>query len=124
MITIKKHWVLSLSILLSLSMALPFCCHLDISELFSHHKEMQVHSGHGQHSDANDCKCGHEFVKDYQKTKKVTDSQIVSFSSAVALHGRVLLPVNTDVLLGSFIQPGILSNSGPPLHLLISVFLN
>lgn len=125
MITAKKHWVLSLGILLSLSLALPFCCHIDMSERFSHHKEMQAHSGHGQHSDASDCKCGHEFVKDYQKNKKLVNTQYFPGPLGIELLDSTVPPIVLD-LPSSFLkfQPGLLNHNGPPLHLLFSVFLN
>ena len=124
----KTYWILSLSVLLSLSLILPYCWHSDISEVFFHQKEMAAHSMHGEHSNADDtgsCDCGHEFVKDFQKTKKVvtgsntrllltgisTQKFTIQFFDQLALHLKV-------------VQPGILIDTGPPIHVLNSVFLN
>jgi|SRR5690625_52697 len=126
--TRKPYWIVSLSVLLSLSLILPYCCHADISELFSHHQEMPAYAMHGQHSDSGtdgaQCDCGHEFVKDYQKTKKIANSQTLSFSPAVASQDLLLVSPSGDFVSIPKVQPGILSNSGPPIHLLNSVFLD
>ena len=124
----NTYWIVTLGFILSLTLVLPFCGHADISELFSHHQEMSAHAMHGQHSDSDtdgaQCDCGHEFVKDYQKTKKIANSQTLSFSSAVASQDRLLVPSSGDFISIPKIQPGILSDSSPPIHLLYSVFLN
>ncbi len=120
----NTYWILSLCVLLSLSLALPYCCHTDLSELFSHQTEMASHASHGQNSDAQQCDCGHEFVKDYQKTKKVAHSQTFLLSSVVALQVQELFPVTAHVLSIPKLQPGILNDPGPPIHLLNSIFLN
>lgn len=121
----KTYWIASLSLLLSFSLTLPYCCHADISELFSHQQEMPSSMMHGgDHQDAQQCDCGHEFVKDFQKTKKVADSQTFSLSSAIVLSNRLSFTVSADLPVRLVIQPGILSDAGPPIHLLNSVFLN
>ena len=124
----NTYWIVTLGFILSLTLVLPFCGHADISELFSHHQEMSAHAMHGQHSDSDtdgaQCDCGHEFVKDYQKTKNVTDSQTRTLSSAVVLEEQGSPSVTSDVLIKSRIQPEILSDSDPPIHLLNSVFPN
>ncbi|MCW9706222.1 hypothetical protein [Fodinibius salsisoli] len=116
------YWIASLSLLLSLSLALPYCCHADIPELFFHHQPS--HASHSHQSDARQCNCGHELVKDFQKTKKVVSSPTLLLSSDVTLQDRIIFAVSIDFLSIPQIQPGILSDSGPPLHLLNSVFLN
>jgi hypothetical protein len=122
----NTYWIVSLSFLLSLSLALPVCCHADMSELFSHHQETSAHAAHGQQSDSDtqSCDCGHEFVKDYQKTKKA-GSQRAPLSSPVVPSKDNVIPVypNTEFTYIAF-QQGVLSDSGPSLHLLNSVFLN
>jgi len=124
----NTYWIVSLSVVLSLSMVLPYCCHADISELFSHHQEMPAHAMHGQHSDSGtdgaQCDCGHEFVKDFQKTKKVVSSLTLPPSLAGLPLEGISFPVNSHFLSIRVIQPGILSDSGPPIHLLNGVFLN
>lgn len=121
----NTYWMISLSIVLSFSLVLPICCNANVSELFSHHQEMPNHAMHGQQSDAEQCDCGHELVKDYQKTKKVVNSQPQLLFSAVASPTAVSFSFDTDFRsISAQIQPGIISNSGPPLHLLNSVFLN
>jgi hypothetical protein len=121
----NKYCILSLSLLLSFSLVLPNCCHADISELFSHNQEMSSDMMHGQHQDAQQCDCGHDFVKDYQKTKKVVNSQNWSFGDAVALSDLFKLPARIHFPLKPIsTQPGLLDDSGPALHVLISVFLN
>jgi hypothetical protein len=123
----KTYWIISLSLLLSFSMVLPVCCEADISELFSHQQKTAAHATHGQHSDEDNesCACGHERVKDFQKTKKVVAGPNVSSSSAGLFSEASPISYSNKGLL-SFLpmQRGVLTDTGPPLHLLNSVFLN
>ena len=109
-------------------LALPYCCHVDISELFSHQKEMAAHSMHGEHSNANDtgsCDCGHEFVKDFQKTKKVvTGSSPLLLLTGISAQKFTIQFFDQLALHLKVVQPGILIDTGPPIHVLNSVFLN
>ncbi|MBN2732268.1 MAG: hypothetical protein JXR26_07565 [Balneolaceae bacterium] len=121
----KSYWIVFLSVLLSLSLALPYCCHTDISKLFSHHQEMASHTMHGENSDASKCDCGHEFVKDFQKAKKVVTGQNIPSLQTVALTDKLsFFLFDRAVMRLSAVQPRILADTGPPLHLLNSVFLN
>jgi len=121
----NKYCILSLSLLLSLSLALPYCCHADISELFSHNQEMSSDMMHGQHQDAQQCDCGHEFVKDYQKNKKLVTNQILPVIKAGDFPRRLQIPTSPYLSLRSTqLPPDLLKNSAPALHLLNSVFLN
>lgn len=121
----KSYGLAFLSVLLSLSMALPYCCHADISGLFSHTQDMASHSTHDRHQDAQKCDCGHEFVKDYQKTKKAADSQ----STLLVQHG-LSIPGFSYHLSSQPASPWAASprdnmvDTGPPLYILNSVFLN
>ena len=121
MVKRNTYWIAALSALLSLSLVLPYCCHVDISELLSNHQQAAAHS---QHSDGQQCNCGHKLVKDYQKTKKVASSQTFSLSPAVLIPDRESFSISTDILPFPFIEPGVLRHTGPPLHLLNGVLLN
>lgn len=122
----NTYWIVSLSLLLSLSLALPYCCHADISKLlFSHHQEMSSDVMHGQHQDAQQCDCGHEFVKDFQKTKKiVTGQNALPLLAGVPSRVFSVYPFDHSQVYLALVQPGILADTGPPLHVLNSVFLN
>ena len=123
----KTYCVASLALLLSFSLALPYCCHADISEVFSHQTEMVAHVAHGQHSDTNadTCDCGHELVKDFQKNKKVATGQnVFPLFTGISTQAFTLRLFDKQTLHWVTTQPGILADSGPPLHLLNNVFLN
>jgi len=80
---------------------------------------------HGQHQDAQQCDCGHEFVKDYQKNKKVVTNQVLPVLKLVAVSDELQNHFSAHRSARSIkLPPGLLKNSSPSLHLLISVFLN
>lgn len=118
----KTYWIAALSLLLSFSLVLPYCCHTDISEWSSHHQ--QSHASDSQQSDDEQCNCGHELAKDFQKTNKVVSSPTQLLSSGVIVEDQGIFAINIDFLSFANVQPSILSDSGPPIHLLNSVFLN
>ena len=117
-----------LSAILVLSLAFPICCHSGqmSGSGHNHQTEMSSHAGHNSHSDTGgeSCECGHELVKDYKKTKKNIGSHSLFFSSAFALRVQRFSPVNSDVPVKTRMKPDISSDSGPPIYLQNSVFLN
>ena len=121
----NKNWIVSLALLLSFSLVFPFCCHADISELFSHHQDSSIHAEQTPHQDASDCSCGHELRKDFQKNKKVAAGQQILLPLVkLPTEDAITLHPDQSVLPFSVVQPGILADAAPPLHVLNSVFLN
>lgn len=122
----SKNWIIALSVLLSFSLLLPFCCHTDVTWLFGHQQEMQSHADHSQQPDSMpECNCGHELTKDYQKTKKsMGNPGLISGAAIVLVEQSIPALSKNNALTPILIPPGLLDDSGPPVHLLISVFLN
>lgn len=121
----KTYWITALSILLSLSLALPNCCHAEISALFSHHQQAASHSAHETNPEASSCKCGHELVKDYQKTKKVINGNqklVPALSYDLSVGENKSTPIVSNFFGNKDAYSGI--DYGPPTYLLNSVFLN
>ena len=117
--------MISLSVILALTLALPVCCHADsMTSGHSHQSEMMVESSGHTHSSAHHCECGHDLAKDYQKTKKLANSQPQFFAPIFTLVDQSSSLLSSDFLVKPKIQLRLLRDSGPPIYLLVSVFLN
>lgn len=119
----KTYLAAFLSVVLSFSLALPYCCHADIPEASTQTQVMisQAHQNH--HHSGSDCKCGHELANDYQKNKKTASWSILT----VDLTGEF---ANYIFIRRDYSPISTLENIdfrelySPSLHLLNSVFLN
>jgi hypothetical protein len=125
--TIHKKFVLALSLILSISLALPVAaCHMDAMELSAHPHKMQMAANHANSMNAphTQCTCGHQAFKTIQKTDKIFSGSTNWLSSALPVFSLRFEPAINEKSL--FIS-GLLSPpdaSPPPLYLLNSVFLN
>lgn len=123
----SKKIIFSLSVILSLGLILPLCFHAGMAEASPsrHHHEMQAHGEHNQQSNEEQCSCGHEIAKVYQKTKKAVNAQLISsLPVAVALTAKKKLLISRFQSLSIQNYRYFISDSSPPLHLLLGVFLN
>lgn len=122
----NKHWIIMLSVILTFSILAPACyCHAEVSSLFANQQHSTSQTGHISHSDTESCDCGHELVKTYQKVKKVNaDQNSLLLFAGLSNEGSPVTHSPQSVSSLAAIQRGILDDTGPPLHLMNSVFLN
>lgn len=112
-----------LILLLSFSLGLPFCCHMEIPESFSHHQDSSIQAGQTQHPGSTDCNCGHQLRKDFQKNKKQLGSISPDLFSSLIATGKWEIP-NSFSLSHIAVVESFQKFSQPPIYLLHSVFLN
>ena len=120
----NKYWIILLSAVFSLGSVFHLCCHAQMNGAPVSTENLAAHHAQSDHSKTEQCDCGHELVKEFQKTKKAGSSYQFTFSPVKSRASEgVAFSLNRT---GPFrtIQRSSLSYSSPPLHILNSVFLN
>jgi type II secretory pathway component PulL len=122
----SKNWIIILSVFLSFSLLLPLCCHSDVSQWFGQHQEAQSNVDYSLYLDyMPECNCGHELVKDFKKSfKSFSSTELISAVSAVIATQPTPAVTSNGLLTPILIPPALLDDASPPVHLLISVFIN
>jgi hypothetical protein len=119
----KTYWAAFLSVVLSLSLALPYCCHADMPETPTHSQVLVSEAHQNQHHSGSDCKCGHELANDYQKNKKTASWTTLSTDFTNGFANYIFIQSDFSPILTSG-DIDFRDLHWPSLHLLHSVFLN
>lgn len=132
MISVKSkhtHWITTLSVVLSLSILLPFCCHTTMAASGSHHKMEAMASHHASHNhqpDSRPCNCGHQLTEAYQRPSIATIDGASIIYAIIDQTTAALFRFNPYAFVSSIskVQRGVDIDLGPPLHIVHSLFLH